>query len=72
MPKCKFNHDVIVKPNGKDSLDPCPYHLKEIHYNVNVKVLQCPICGHIELMWDRTPETEDEIIEPLDEKTDEE
>jgi len=65
MNKCEFCNGVTVKPDGINTLDPCSYTLKEIHRNVDVEIHQCQICGHVEIIWRRRKETEDEIIDKL-------
>jgi len=66
--KCSFPEGITIKPDGENELDPCPYRLKEIHRNVTVEVSQCPICGHIEISWVRQDDTEDEIVEDMEER----
>ena len=63
MGKCSFGNGVVVRPNGVDELDPCIYETIEIHRNVDVEILRCRRCGHIDIVWYRTDDTEDEIIE---------
>ena len=59
-----------MKPGGIAPLDPCVYELKEIHRNVDVEIRQCLECGHVLITWNRTADTEDEIIEKLAPETD--
>ena len=65
MGKCKFPDGVVIKPNGVDELDPCIYETVERHTNVTVEVRRCQRCGHIDIAWYRTDETEDIYFEPL-------
>lgn len=48
---------------GDIPLDPCVYEEIEVHRNVTVEVWRCKNCGHIELVWHRQENTEDEEIE---------
>ena len=57
--KCCFPEGVSIKPDGEHELDPCVYEDIEIHTNVTVIVSRCKRCGHTELMWERTDDTED-------------
>lgn len=57
--KCCFPHGLTIKPDGQNELDPCVYEDIEMHTNVTVIVSKCKNCGHIELSWIRTDETED-------------
>lgn len=66
--KCKFPHGLTIKPDGENELDPCTYKDVEIFTNVNVIVSKCTKCGHIDISWKPTEETEH--IE-LEGKTDE-
>ena len=59
--RCRYPDGIVIKPDGINPLDPCIYETKEIHSNVTVFVNQCSNCGHIELEWHRTDETEDII-----------
>lgn len=54
--KCKFPHGVTIKPNGRDPLDPCIY--KDIERYTNVTVSKCVVCGHIDISWEKTEDTE--------------
>lgn len=70
--KCKWPGNIVsVKPDGVNELDPCVYETKEIHRNVTVEINQCKVCGNIEIVWHRQDDTEDEIIEELEEEPDE-
>ena len=62
MEKCKMPNGIVIRPNGVDELDPCIYETIEVHKNVNVEVRRCRRCGHIDIAWYRTDETEDEIM----------
>ena len=57
--KCCYPNELVVKPDNKHELDPCIYQDIEMHTNVTVIVSKCCRCGHIELSWVRTEETED-------------
>lgn len=51
--KCSYPDGLVIKPDGVHELDPCRYEEIETVYNVNVRVLRCKECGHIELEWFR-------------------
>lgn len=57
--KCCYPNGLVVKPDSQHELDPCVYQDIEMHTNVTVIVSKCSRCGHIELSWIRTDETED-------------
>lgn len=57
--KCVTPGRVTIKPDGVHELDPCVYELKEIHDNVTVYVHECKNCGHVDISWSRTDDTED-------------
>ena len=57
-PKCTLPDGMIIKPNGVNELDPCDYEEVEKHINVVVTVLRCKRCGHIELLWEETEDSE--------------
>lgn len=59
MGKCTFPNGMIIKPDGLHELDPCMYELKEIHRNVTVYVRKCPVCGTVDISWERQEDTED-------------
>ena len=63
--KCQFPDGVNVKPDGINSLDPCLYKRIEIHRNVNVFIDQCVKCGHVEITWEATDETESLVYDDL-------
>lgn len=44
----------------------CDMRLKETHQNVVIDLLQCQNCGDFSFAWHRTEETEDQIIEELE------
>lgn len=56
--KCKFPHGVVIKPNGRDPLDPCRYKDIEKYTNVTLTVSKCVVCGHIDISWEKTEDTE--------------
>lgn len=58
--KCSYPEGTTIKPDGIHELDPCTYFVTEVHRNVDVYVLKCVNCGHEEIEWERTPDTEDE------------
>jgi hypothetical protein len=66
MCKCKFPDGVEVKI-GDLELDPCKYEVAEIHKNVTVEVLRCKVCGHLSMGWRRQNNTEDIIMEDIEE-----
>ena len=51
--KCHYPDGISIKPDGVHELDPCLYEEVETIYNVNVRVLKCKKCGHVELEWFR-------------------
>ncbi len=57
--KCGHADGVRIFPDGVNEFDLCQYELREVHKNVDVHVLQCNRCGHIEIEWFRTNDTED-------------
>lgn len=61
--RCQFPEGVTIKPNGVDELIPCRYEVTEIHKNVTVRIMKCPICGSIDISWFRQDDTEDIIYE---------
>ena len=63
--RCSFHGGMTILPDGMNELDPCVYELKEIHRNVDIEICQCKVCGHIEINWFRTPDTEDEVLGDL-------
>jgi len=63
--KCSWPDGVVVKPDGRQELDPCKYQLKEVHSNVTVEISQCPVCGAVDISWTRQPNTEDKYIGKL-------
>ena len=66
MKKCKFDNDVIIKPDGINELDPCVYETIEFYTNVNVEVVNCKHCGSIDIRWYRTENTEKLDLEDVD------
>ena len=63
--RCRHKGNVTVKPDGVNELIPCVMEDKEIHRNVTVIVRQCPVCGRVDISWNRQEDTEDEIIGEL-------
>lgn len=63
MCKCKFSDGSVDIRIGDTSIDPCRYKLTEIHKNVTVEILECPVCGHVSIGWKRQDNTEDIILE---------
>lgn len=57
--KCGCGTGVRILPDGVNELDLCNYDLIEVHKNVDVHVLRCSKCGHVEVEWFRTEDTED-------------
>ena len=66
MKKCKFDSDVIIKPDGINELDPCVYETIEFYTNANVEVVKCKYCGNIDIRWYRTENTEEIDLEDVD------
>jgi hypothetical protein len=66
MKKCKFDSDVIIKPDGINELDPCVYKTIEFYTNVNIEVAKCKNCGNIDIRWYRTANTEKIDLEDVD------
>lgn len=63
--RCGFGKGVQIRPDGIHPLLPCIVEEKEVHTNCTVSISQCRVCGHIEIEWFRTPETEDIIYGAL-------
>lgn len=61
--KCSFPEGVRISPDGVNEVDPCVYEDVEIHTNATVIVSRCKHCGHYEVSWLRTDQTEDIILE---------
>lgn len=57
--KCEFPEGVTIKPDGVNELDPCVYEVVEAYTNVDIQILRCKNCGHIEFEWSKTDNTED-------------
>ena len=64
---CAHPGGVTIKFFGED-LDPCDYVEIEKHTNVTVHVLRRKKCGHVELEWFRTDNTESWYKEKENEK----
>lgn len=60
---CAFPEGVTIKPDGKHELSPCVFREVEKHTNVTVTVSRCRNCGAVDISWERTPETEDIVLE---------
>lgn len=65
MKKCSFPHGMFIRPDGLNELDPCEYDLTEIHRNVDVQVLKCRNCGHVEVEWIRREDTVDDVFDKV-------
>ncbi len=73
--KCKFPNGLVVKPDGKNELDPCIYEDIEIHTNCQVIISRCKKCGNIGISWTKNEDCESydpRTNEPLCDKYDEE
>lgn len=57
--KCAYPNGISFRPDGKSELDPCVYEVIEAYKNVDVQILKCQNCGHVEIEWFRTENTED-------------
>lgn len=64
--KCDYPNGISIKPDGRSELDPCVYDVVETHKNVDVEVLRCKNCGHIEVEWIRRDDTIDDVFDKLD------
>lgn len=64
--KCEFPNGMFIKPDGRNELDPCLYDIVEVHRNVDVNILRCRECGHVEVEWIRRPDTTDDVFDRLD------
>ena len=62
MCKCQFPEGMADVRIGNAPLDPCKYVLSEIHRNVTVEILECPVCGDVSIAWYRQDNTEDIIM----------
>lgn len=60
--KCSLPQGVVIKPDGRNELDPCSYESVGKYKNVTIEILQCKNCGHIEISWFRQEDTE-EVVE---------
>ena len=56
--KCQFPDGVTIKPDGVNELDPCVYVDIEMFTNVTVIISKCKKCGHIDIGWQATDDTE--------------
>lgn len=59
LDKCCLENGIEIRPDGINILDACTYQDIEMHTNVTVVISKCKICGHIEISWLRTDNTED-------------
>lgn len=59
MNKCEFPEGMNIKPDGVNELDPCIYETIGIYTNCVVEINKCKKCGHIEISWRRTENTEE-------------
>ena len=66
MPKCQFPDGMSIRPDGVNELDPCVYETVEYYKNVDVEIVKCKNCGHVEVWWYRNENTEKINIEDLD------
>lgn len=57
--KCAFPEGVRICPDGMNELDPCVYEEVERYRNVTVSVRRCKNCGHMDIAWERQPDTEE-------------
>ena len=57
--KCQFPDGIVIKPDGKNELDPCVYETVSVLRNVTVEILKCKRCGHMEIAWRRQEDTEE-------------
>ena len=55
--RCTYPPGLTIAPGGIP-LEPCAYEEVEVHRNVTVRVLRCTRCGHVEVEWERQPDTE--------------
>ena len=55
---CKCRSDPPIRIGDFD-YDPCVYVTKEVWRNATVEVMQCAVCGHIEITWHRQDDTVD-------------
>ena len=49
--KCQPPEGVVIKPDGVNELDPCVYEEVETHHNVDLTILKCKKCGHMDFEW---------------------
>lgn len=61
MDKCNFPDGITIKPDGIHELDPCIYEEVEVHHNCTVMVYKCKKCGHIEIMWEKKGDINNDI-----------
>lgn len=55
--RCTHKDEDIVEMFGIP-VDACHYEEIERYKNVTVSILQCPKCGHVEIVWKRQENTE--------------
>ena len=59
MEKCSYPSGMVIKPDGKNELDPCFYDDIATYKNVTVTISKCKRCGHVEISWKRQENTEE-------------
>lgn len=55
--KCRFPDGVVIKPDGKNILDPCHYEPIEKYANVTIEVRKCRNCGTVDIGWWKQDDT---------------
>ena len=63
MDKCTWGDGITIKPDGENELDPCVYEEIEVIPHCTVHVWKCIKCGHIEIMWKREEEEQDDAAD---------
>ncbi len=58
MEKCKHPEGMSVNINGIP-IDPCLYATQRVFTNCTVEISRCKNCGHIEINWYKTANTEE-------------
>lgn len=64
--KCEWPEGMMIKPDGINDLDPCIYEFEEAYTNVIVQIVKCRKCGHREILWYRTDDTQELTQEEME------
>ena len=58
MCKCKYREGMELKI-GDIPVDPCLYETEKVLTNCTLEISRCKNCGHIEISWYKTANTEE-------------